>query len=135
MSLTAWDIGGCGCNCGGGGCTCGSCTIPAADMTASWTGGAGSPSTLHFRGCGETWITDYIADAFAGWAGFQVVFGCSDGAFTMTVADSFSGLSCNLTIQGDSTCSPFHLHGKPTSGAGSCDDLTAAGFTDFYADE
>jgi hypothetical protein len=48
---------GCGCCGGGTGFACGSCTIPAADLTLSWSGFLPGSTTLFYDGPTHTWTS------------------------------------------------------------------------------
>lgn len=54
---SVWDVGGCGC--GTPTYLCGTCNVPAANLTCSWTSvefGDGS-TTLVYNGTSHTWIS------------------------------------------------------------------------------
>jgi hypothetical protein len=137
-AFSTWDIGGC--HCGGGGYPCGSCTIPASDLTVSWTNpiiGNGSapliysttPSTQWASACTNQILYELIC--VAGSPVFQVTYYISGscptgGAQTCRTdgANPFKLTSMSLT------CGSSFLWTIGLSSS-TCPGLLASGYTGF----
>ncbi len=144
--LTAYSVGGrwvseLGASGGGGRISCSPCTIPASDLTISWTNslnGNGSDTLVYSLAPSPIWQTGCSGD------GDAVIFrlGCASGSIELRVYFFTTG----LCPSGDSTycsnlessphsltlslydCSPFSL--TFTCGA-ACSFLQAAGYMSF----
>lgn len=136
--VTAQDPG---CCCGGSGCTCGSCTVPAQNLTVSWTNvgpiGNGSTALTYSGSCTGGWTSActnqllYEMVCNGGQVEFRVYYFIS-GSCPGGQSQYCSTIRSNpfkLTQTGLTCGSSFLLTCSCTSA--SCPNLAANGYTGF----